>query len=73
MLHVRVVCPALVTRSLTGRLAVAPCAPRARSGDHLRRVIRGGSAGSDDGLVTERYDVIIVGSGAGDGTLSRMP
>ena len=29
-----------------------------------------GAAGSDDGLVTEHYDVIIVGSGAGGGTLA---
>jgi len=29
-----------------------------------------GGAGSDDGIVTEHYDVIIVGSGAGGGTLA---
>jgi choline dehydrogenase-like flavoprotein len=34
-------------------------------------VIPRGSAGSDDGFVTEHYDVIIVGSGAGGGTLAR--
>jgi choline dehydrogenase-like flavoprotein len=33
-------------------------------------VIRRGCAGSEDGDVTERYDVIIVGSGAGGGTLA---
>jgi choline dehydrogenase-like flavoprotein len=32
-------------------------------------VIRQGSAGSEDGGVTEHYDAIIVGSGAGGGTL----
>jgi hypothetical protein len=37
-------------------------------------VIPRGSAGSDDGLVTEHYDVIIVGSGAdgGEHLVSRM-
>jgi choline dehydrogenase-like flavoprotein len=33
-------------------------------------VIRRGCAGSEDGGVTEHYDVIIVGSGAGGGTLA---
>jgi hypothetical protein len=36
------------------------CAPSTRSGDHLRRVIRRGSAGSEDGGVTERYDAILL-------------
>jgi choline dehydrogenase-like flavoprotein len=33
-------------------------------------VIRRGCAGSEDGGVTEHYDVVIVGSGAGGGTLA---
>ena len=33
-------------------------------------MIRWGAAGSEDGGVTEHYDAIIVGSGAGGGTLA---
>ena len=55
------------TSSCSSWSARPGCAPSTRSGDHLPRVIRRGSAGSEDGGVTEHYDAIIVGSGAGGG------
>jgi NADPH-dependent 2,4-dienoyl-CoA reductase/sulfur reductase-like enzyme len=41
--------------------------------DHLSRVMPRLPAPFDHGFVTEHYDVIIVGSGAGGGTLARTP